>query len=49
MSANNHDLWQLDSKLQKKVAKKVKKKVPGFAAQKKALEQTGWLAKTKKK
>lgn len=49
MSVSNHDLWQLDSKLQKKTAKKPKRKAPGFAAQKKTLEQTGWLAKTKKK
>ncbi|OQA36012.1 MAG: hypothetical protein BWY53_00647 [Parcubacteria group bacterium ADurb.Bin326] len=47
MSVSNHDLWQLDSKLQKKTAKKPKKKVPGFSAQKKTLEQTGWLTKTK--
>lgn len=49
MPVNSQDLWQLDSKLQKKTAKKPKKKAPGFSVQKKALEQTGWLAKTKKK
>ncbi len=49
MPATNHDLWQLDSQLRKKTAKKPKKKTPGFAAQKKTLEQTGWLAKTKTK
>lgn len=49
MPVNSQDLWQLDSKLQKKTVKKTKKKTPGFAAQKKTLEQTGWLAKTKKK
>jgi hypothetical protein len=41
-------LWQLDSKLQKKTAKKSKKKTPGFSAQKKALEATGYMIKRKK-
>lgn len=49
MSSLNQDLWQLDSKLRQNLSKKPKKKAPGFATQKKVLEQSDWMAKTKKK
>ena len=49
MPTTNQDLWQLDSKLHKEIKRKKKKKTPGFAAQKKVLEQTGFLVKTKRK
>lgn len=43
------DLYKIQQKAEQPRKKKAKKKRAGFAAQKKALEATGYMVKTKKK
>lgn len=42
------DLYKIQTKLEQPRKKKAKKKAPGFAAQKKALEATGYMTKSRK-
>jgi len=43
------DLYKIQRKLEQPRKRKAKKKSPGFAAQKKALEATGYMARSKNK
>jgi len=43
------DLYKIQQKIEQPRRRKMKKKSAGFAAQKKALEATGYLVKKKKK
>jgi hypothetical protein len=42
------DLYKIQTKLEQPRKKKVQKRAPGFAAQKKALEATGYMTKSRK-
>ncbi|MFA5020946.1 MAG: hypothetical protein WC517_02720 [Patescibacteria group bacterium] len=43
------DLYKIQQKIEQPRRRKAKKKSAGFAAQKKALEATGYLVRSKKK